>query len=111
MEDRIILWLDDVRNPIYYIGPEPANTKYVWVKTYGDFVSFIKGNDMPDMICFDHDLGLGKNGFDCAKFLVEYCLNMNVDLPEYHVHSMNPIGAENIKKLFENFKKFKHDGN
>ena len=42
---------------------------------------------------------------DCAKWLVNYCLDRNLDLPEYYIHTMNPIGAENIKSLFESYEK------
>jgi hypothetical protein len=54
---------------------------------------------------FRYDKMKEKTGFDCAKWLVNYCLERNLDLPEYFIHTMNPIGAENIKSLFENYKK------
>jgi hypothetical protein len=77
---------------------------------------------MPDVISFDHDLGyispdgetmLGlngeaidpakwteKNGYDCAKWLLE-----NHGIPkQWNVHSMNPVGSENIRKLLANFR-------
>ena len=41
---------------------------------------------------------------ECAKWLIEYCLDNNKNLPEYYVHSANPVGAKNIKSLLDSFK-------
>lgn len=107
------LFLDDFRMP-------PDSTWDV-VRSYRSFVDYIKENGVPDVISFDHDLGqehydvydktpkLGnvqfkeveehyskffeKTGYDCAKWLVE-----NELMPEeYTVHSMNPVGKQNIE--------------
>jgi len=45
-------------------------------------------------------------GYDCAKFLVEYCLEHRQKLPAWHVHSQNPVGKENIERLLLNFQRF-----
>ena len=62
------------------------------------------------MISFDHDLAdehylkqnsqefVEKIGYDCAKWLVEYCMDHYLDLPKFYCHSMNPVGKENIPK-------------
>ena len=44
-----------------------------------------------------------KTGYDCAKWLVEYCLNNDLDLPFCFVHSMNPVGKDNINHLLKNY--------
>ena len=88
------LYLDDLR-------PTPEGFERVY--NFEEFVAFIPQNGMPDFISFDHDLGLGKTGFDCAKYLVEYCLDNQTTLPEFTVHSQNPVGKENIEKLLANF--------
>lgn len=41
----------------------------------------------------DMDYGLEKTGYDCAKWLVDYCADNRQKFPEFTVHSMNPIGA------------------
>lgn len=46
-----------------------------------------------------------KTGYDCAKWLCEYCQRNKVKVPTYYVHSMNPVGKDNIKKYIENYKK------
>lgn len=88
------LYLDDLR-------PIPNN--FIGVRDYDGFVKFITEQSLPNFISFDHDLGEGKTGYDCAKFLVEFCLDKNLKLPKFFVHSQNPVGKENIEKLLENF--------
>ena len=48
-----------------------------------------------------------KTGYDSAKWLIDYCLDNNLDLPLCFIHSMNPAGKENIEMLLNNFIKFK----
>jgi len=73
------------------------------------------------MISFDHDLAdehvqyylralhdgnpdeepdfIEKTGMACAKWLVNYCLDNDILMPHFSVHSANPSGAENILSL------------
>lgn len=89
------LYLDDLRSvPQGFIG----------VRSYAEFVTYIETNGLPDFISFDHDLGLQENGFDCAKWLVNYCLDNEMELPDFTVHSQNPVGKKNIESLLNNFK-------
>tara|TARA_R110000822_G_scaffold142821_2_gene280951 strand:+ start:924 stop:1319 length:396 start_codon:yes stop_codon:yes gene_type:complete len=122
------LFLDDVRvpydvfnmiiNPIY-----ENNEDWDIVKDYNSFISYIKENGIPKFISYDHDLSfdhyLGENqegdidydnmeektGYDCAKWLVQYCLESNLTIPDYYVHSANPVGKKNIEMYLENAKK------
>ena len=121
---KTILWLDDIRDPytgkfsveILYLKEEyleidtsalyQEKCKVIWVKTQKEFENYIKENGLPDLISFDNDLGIGNGeGYDCAKWLVEYCMNNNVHLPEWYVHSANPVAQENINQLLLNFTK------
>jgi hypothetical protein len=128
------LFLDDVRIPKDAIGLIPdKHNKFYWendweiVTNYDDFVEYIELNGVPKFVSFDHDLGdtamdeyfrnvatngtldyeniEEKTGLDCAKFLVEYCVDKNQPLPEYLVHSANPVGKKNIESFLENAKK------
>lgn len=119
---KTILWLDDIRNPfvegmdwwftIQYLKEEyleinDEECEVHWVKTQKEFENYIKENGLPDLISFDNDLGIGNGeGYDCAKWLVEYCMNNNVHLPEWYVHSANPVAQENINQLLSNFTKY-----
>lgn len=102
------IWLDDFRSPnqkLYKIYKQ-----VVTIKNYDDFISFINTKGLPECICFDHDLGEGKTGYDCAKFLVDYCIKHNCDLPDYYSQSDNIVGKTNILQLLDRYKKFYNEG-
>lgn len=44
-----------------------------------------------------------KTGYDCAKWLTEYCIENKVKLPLYNIQSANPVGKENIDKHLKNY--------
>jgi hypothetical protein len=48
---------------------------------------------------------LAKSGFDCAKWLVDYCIDNKFQIPEWNIQSANPVGKENINGLLNNAKK------
>ena len=115
-----LLCLDDLRNPFKehkvsvkyvcyeYMDIDPSDVdkevEVIWVKTQSEFEKYIKENGLPDFISFDNDLGIGcGEGYGCAKFLVNYCLDHELQLPNYYVHSMNTVARENIHALFDNF--------
>jgi hypothetical protein len=121
------LFLDDERFPKKAIPLITHNhelyeneSEWVIVRNYGEFVEWITENGLPDYVSFDHDLAdikynptevkMGfsyyeQTGFDCAKWLVDYCLDNNLSLPEYMVHSANPVGRKNIEGYLSNAKK------
>ncbi len=47
-----------------------------------------------------------KTGYDCAKWLVNFCMDNNLELPEYYAHSMNTVGRRNILGYLDNYVKF-----
>lgn len=126
-----LLWLDDLRNPFEgdWLSYSPIEKPFdcIWVKSYNEFVDWINQNGLPEAICFDHDLGMEvaiearakgmskrksrllkkeeKTGYDCAKWLVEYCLDNKLKLPLYNIQSANPVGKENINGLMLSFNK------
>jgi hypothetical protein len=132
---KALLWLDDIRDPKDTIWTDwmiendinPDEFNITWVKSYDEFINWIKKNGLPSLICFDHDLGedvakgrvskgMSKrqarilkretlSGFDCAKWLIEFCLDNELNAPEFKIQSANPVGAENIKCLIKNFRK------
>lgn len=51
------------------------------------------------------DYGSEKTGYDCCKWLVEFCEERQVKFPEFEVHSLNPVGRERIRSYIENAKK------
>lgn len=122
------LYLDDFRNPIdsaYYRGEAIyAHEEWEVVRNYDEFVKIIQEKGLPEIISFDHDLAdehygmhdhidemeysayQEKTGYDCAKWLINYCIDNNKKLPAtILIHSMNPAGSQNIKSLFESYLK------
>ena len=112
------LFLDDIRIPKevwdYTTQKIYLAKDWVIVRSHKEFAKWITKNGLPDFISFDHDLSdiqYKKNfkeetGYTSAQWLVDYCLDNNKSLPEFFVHSMNPIGKEKINSLLNNFKKF-----
>jgi len=118
------LFLDDVRLPNHVTWVElPPNQHYSLVRNYQEFVDLITLRGLPKFVTYDHDLadkhyGHGlkdddipydqyseKTGYDCAKWLVEYCMNKGVKHPPYQVHSMNPVGKRNIISYIDSYNK------
>lgn len=64
---------------------------------------------LPNFITFDHDLGRNEpTGYDIVKWMVEMTLDGVIKMPEnfdFYVHSLNPIGKQNIEKYLINFLK------
>lgn len=127
-----LLWLDDCRDPfdldkkwLANYAPRWVDTlnDVVWVKSYKEFTNWIINNGLPYQIAFDHDLAdryydnqtqqenviwHEKTGMDCAKWLVEYCMDYKKELPSWVIQSANPVGAENIQGLLTSYLK-NHD--
>lgn len=97
-KNKTVLWLDDYRDPYannmtwarLFSPISVNNSKIVWVRNYNEFCTWITDNGIPDAICFDHDLadiydGNEKTGYDCAKFLGEYCIEHKLPVPLYSI--------------------------
>jgi hypothetical protein len=91
------------------------------VRSYNEFVELIKTRGLPKFVTYDHDLAdshygdglhgddinynkyVEKTGYDCAKWLVNECMTKGVKHPPYMVHSMNPVGKQNIINYVESY--------
>lgn len=122
------IFLDDTRNPKEVLGwmykrigaLNPIyNKSWLIVKNYDEFKNVLT-KYLPDIthISFDHDLcdehyqkcldgeieydSLSeKTGYDCAKLMKDLYDLLELDYPVMFVHSLNPVGTENIKNLFK----------
>ena len=103
------LLLDDNRSlkEIYEITKNQIYLDKYWiiVRNYREFIYQIFIEGIPEIISFDHDLGIELTGYDCAKSLISFCHNYNIIFPNYLVHSMNPIGKSNIIQLIDGYKR------
>lgn len=103
-----IIFIDDLRNPKMYLD---LNTNDVYhAYNYQHFVNVLnnlyESDKKIDEIWFDHDLGDDTySGYDCAKYLVKFCVEHNIKLPKYHIHSANPVGRENIDSYLKSYLK------
>jgi len=120
LEDRRERTPEVIANYIYPVELRAMYRKEQWqiVRSYDEFVEWILKYGLPDVISFDHDLAdehyafagnynvfRYETGYDAAKWLCKYCKDNNKPLPQCYVHSMNPVGADNIRHYLENFKK------
>jgi len=101
------LFLDDIRD-VEMIYPREMVSEFDVVRSYDAFVEYIQEYGLPDFISFDNDLGLndkGKlapDGYAATKWLV-YESGINLKDLEFAVHSANPVAAEQIRGLLENY--------
>lgn len=127
------LFLDDERFPKNVTWVELPPVEWRIVRSYKDFVGLIQKEGVPKIISFDHDLAdehykeefraraLGESldynrlkemtGYHAAQWLAEYCVDNNIPIPEYYVHTMNVEGAKNIKSALESARDFMSVGN
>lgn len=123
------LFLDDEKKPkdIWSETKTPEYAVYNWVtvKDYDSFVDIIKDKGLPTRISFDHNLSEehygfeenknipydsfeSKTGYDCAVWLIEYCIDYSQTLPSCKVHCDKSKGKLNIEKLLEGFTKYQN---
>ena len=101
------LFLDDIRS-IEMVYDKSMEYEFDIVRNYDDFIRYIEENGLPEFISFDNDLGLddegnvAPDGYAAAKWLV---FESGLDLThlKFHVHSANPVAAEQIRGLLTNY--------
>lgn len=124
------LFLDDIRNPIhaYEYTRWEGFLKDDWliVRDYEQFVNTVEmkwetHNAFPEIIAFDHDLAdehynapvhsdfKERTGYDCATWLIDFCIDNKLIIPSWICHSMNPVGRDNINMILKNFKRFQNE--
>lgn len=102
------LFLDDYRFP-------PSGEKWIIARSMKDAQWYVERFGAPYCISFDHDLADDhydttqqheETGYDFAKWFCQQVMDGRITLPtdfSFRVHSMNPIGAENIRAYMNNF--------
>lgn len=97
------IWVDDIR---------PAPEGYVWCTTTNEAELVIlcinrihdieKTENLPDieLIDLDHDAGdcasAGGDYINILNWLEKQCFNYPI-----HIHSMNPVGVENMRRIIQ----------
>jgi len=98
------LFLDDEKTPkqcSYYPGDGSIydTEDFIEVSSFDEFYKTIKEKGIPKFVSFDYKIRGEKNGLDCAKFLKFECDELNVDIPEYNVHSNWPGISVEFNKI------------
>lgn len=108
--NKTVIWIDDIRDPLKYLINDDIDI--IWCKSYDEFIKTLNEVKSIYSVYFDHDLGDinnpegEKTGYDCAKYLIDFCIDNNIKLPKFYSQSDNGPGRENIIKLLENYKRF-----
>ena len=106
----LYIWLDDIRDMPWQTTLYAD--KAIVVRNYQSAVAAINHyyNSSVDLIVdLDHDLGCDgldldndhshdPTGYDFCKFLVEKGI-----VGRFHIHSMNPVGSENMRQLLTHY--------
>jgi hypothetical protein len=101
------MWLDDIRPTPF--PPRDGRDEYPFDKhapyelhaaTADEAIAAIDTGEVT-FISFDHDLGLGKTGYDVAKYIEERAYGGHLRPIYYKVHSANPVGAQNIRTAMD----------
>lgn len=104
---RTVIFLDDFRKPNKYVNCNINNVFQAY--TYDDFINLLNKlynkYKKIDEVWFDHDLGDVNDGtgYDCAKYLVNFCIEHEMKLPEYHIQSANSVGKANIDSYLKSY--------
>lgn len=104
------LFLDDERVPedVTWVLLPPGQP--IIVRTQEEFQRYLLANGIPHHISFDNDLGDGfGEGIECAKWMTERIMDGDLALPDdfdFTVHSKNPVAADRIMSLLDNFIRF-----
>lgn len=96
------LFLDDER--------EPVDPKSRVCRSFEEAVACVETYGVPTHVDFDHDLGEDKTGYDFARWLTDYDLDVGGFPETYAVHSQNPIGRRAIVFMMEGYKIEKEKG-
>lgn len=110
-----LVFLDDERVTSDVTWENYSQWSISFTSTIRDYEHFCKFVDVaienkfnPEMFIFsfDHDLGEGKDGYDCSKYLVNKLMDSGNTTPlNFVVHSKNPIGKRNIEMFIQNYNK------
>ena len=109
---RYYIYVDDIREDAYWYNTHLTREEYEPHICYSyqmtlDLINTILKADAEAAFIFDLDHVLGEgnenelepSGYDICKWLVENRIN----IIGFHIHSMNPVGAENMRQLLSHY--------
>ena len=109
---NIYIYIDDIREDDSFFNKLNNYTHMNWTPiichTAAEAIFFLNyyNNDANNIIIdLDHDLGEGNenelepSGYAICKWIVEN----QIPLVGFHIHSMNPVGANNMRQLLTHY--------
>ena len=90
-----------------YLDDERMASKerpYMLARTVAEARDFVNALGPPRFMSLDHDLGGASTTMDFLKWLVQNLGDVGA-IPDYQVHSANPVGRDNIIAFMESWKK------
>ena len=92
MKNPVKIWVDDVRQ---------APDGYVWCRSVNETIAVMKRNPV-DVLDMDHDAGdYAKDGGDYIRILDWLESHPEINPPTIRIHSMNPVGVENMRRIIQ----------
>lgn len=91
------LYLDDIREP-------PENQNYKVARSTQEAIELVK-NEWPTFMSLDHDLGEEDTTMKFLNRIVNEVWDITKPVPDYVVHSANPVGKLNIISFMESWKR------
>jgi len=103
------LMLDDLRDPVETYGSYGKDM--IVARTGLEARRIVQERGMPSELFLDHDLGLKADGTadeapEFIKWLSQEYWDGEQPVPDYEVHSGNPIGKGNLKFDMDGWKRF-----
>lgn len=105
-----ILFIDDLRDPSYVGLTGSTLDRTVVARSSASAISEVMSRGMPSDIYFDHDLGGDDTSINFVNWLIDYDMTndvINTSNLYYHIHSSNPVGADNIRGKLEHYLRWK----
>lgn len=96
------LFLDDQwDDPEMPFRHPPKN--FIPARSSAEAIRLTQEKGPPSFISFDHDLGGGDDAMAYIRWLSEKWYDTPV--PDYQIHSANPVGAQNIHSKMKSWRK------
>ena len=104
---NVYIYLDDIRDDDYFYNHYMGTDWHpVICRDYGEACRAIDAHMQDNIfIDLDHDLGFDEddgtelNGYDVCKYIIDRM----APVVGFHIHSMNPVGAANMRQLLTHY--------
>jgi hypothetical protein len=99
------LFLDDLRNPVDAGFRDSTARGFVVARSTVEAIALVRDKGMPKLMSLDHDLGGADTSMVFLRWLSREFWDGHMTVPEYHIHSQNPVGRQNIAAFMSSWHK------